>query len=104
MSAGDAKPARRRGFTMVHDGVPALLRDRRASGTEVCVLLELMRYQRPDGTFSRPRRDVAKALGMTEDYVKKAVRSLAAKRVISCVAHGHKGKASVYELTRQQQP
>ena len=101
MSAEDARPARRRGFTMVPDGVPALLRDRRASGTEICVLLELMRYQRPDGTFSRPRRDVAEALGMTEDYVKKAVRGLAAKRVISCAANGHRGKTSVYELVRQ---
>lgn len=83
---------------MVHDGVPAFLKAKRVSGTEVCVLLELMRYQRPDGTFSRPRRDVAEALGMTEDYVKKAVRGLAAKRVISCAANGHRGKTSVYRL------
>lgn len=101
MSAGDARPARRRGFTMVHDGVPAFLRDRRASGMEICVLLELMRYQNADGTFSRPRRDVAEALGMTEDYVKKAVRGLIAKRVIACVKQGRKGSTSVYKLMRQ---
>ena len=101
MSATDDQRARRQGFTMVHDGVPALLRERRASGTEACVLLELMRYQRTDGTFSRPRKDVAETLGMTEDYVKKAVRGLAAKRVIACVRQGRKGSTSVYKLMRQ---
>ena len=100
MSAGDARPARRRGFTMVHDGVPALLRERRASGTETCVLLELMRYQRPDGTFSRPRRDVAEALGMTEKAISNVVAALTRKGVTSVVSKGHNGRATAYRLMR----
>lgn len=100
MSAKDAQPARRRGFTMVPDGVPALLRERRASGTEICVLLELMRYQRPDGTFSRPRRDVAEALGMTEKAISNVVAALTHKGVTSVVSKGHNGRATVYRLMR----
>lgn len=83
---------------MVPDGVPALLRDKRASGAEVCVLLELMRYQRPDGTFSRPRRDVAEALGMSEKAVSNAVRSICRKDIASAVSNGHNGRATVYRL------
>lgn len=83
---------------MVPADVPAMLRERRASGTEICVLLELMRYQGPSGTFSRPRRDVAEALGMTERAVSNVVRSLTRKGVMRVASNGHNGRATVYRL------
>lgn len=98
MSAAKAGRARRWGFTMVHDGVTTLLRECRASGTEICVLLELMRYQREDGTFSRPRADVADALDMTENSVSLCVSSMLRKGVISIASRGHNGRTAVYRL------
>ena len=83
---------------MVPEGVPAFLKAKRVSGTEVCVLLELMRYQCPDGTFSRPRRDVAEALGMTENAVSMCVFSMLRKGAVAHVSKGHRGKTSVYRL------
>lgn len=99
----EKSPRGRGGFTKVHDGLPSLLHEKGCSGNEWAVLMELMRYQQPDGTFWRPRREIAQALGgakgpFSESYVSNIVRSMTRKGIIHKVSGGGGNKAAVYEL------
>lgn len=90
---------RKGGFTRVPDGLPGILSAKKCSGQEWAVLMELMRYQNTDGTFWRPRADVAQSLGTSEGIISNRVASLKRKGIIEQVGGGHPGTPAIYHLT-----
>lgn len=89
------------GFARVPIGsLPALV----GSGVlsvQGAVYLCLLRWAKPDGTAFCPRRSVAGTLGITEQAVSNAVKSLIRKGAVEVVSRGHNGRATVYRVARK---